>query len=277
MFKGLKRQVKYQTAKVNSKLEERADPKIQLEQAIAEAQNQQRLLMERAATVVARQKQTELQLNRAMDDLAKINQSARQALVLAQQAAAAGDATKAAQYNQAAESFADQLVSLEKRVEDLKQMSLQTAQASEQAKAAVKQSATRYQQQLAERNKLLGQLEQARMQEQLNAATSQLNQSVGSDVPSLEQVRDKIEARYAKAVGTSELGNATVESRMLEVQEAVVGAQAQSRLEQIKAQMALEAGGAAPEPAGSAGTLAAPATGELSMPPGGTEGSSAED
>ena len=268
MFKGLKRQVKYQTAKVNSKLEERADPKIQLEQAIAEAQNQQRLLMEQAATVVARQKQTELQLNRAMDDLAKLNQSTRQALVLAQQAAEAGDASKAAQYNQAAESFADQLVSLENRVEDLKQMSLQTAQASDQAKAAVKQSATRYQQQLAERNKLLGQLEQARMQEQLNAATSQLNQSVGSDVPSLEQVRDKIEARYAKAVGTSELGNATVESRMLEVQEAVAGAQAQTRLDQIKAQMALEAGATDPGPTE---TLAAPATGELARPAGPAE------
>ncbi len=266
MWKGLKRQWKYQSAKINNRLEERADPKIQLEQAIAEAQDQHRLLVEQAANVIARQKRTELQLNRAIDELGKINQSTRQALTLAQQAQAAGDAAKAAQYNQAAEGFANQIVTLEARVEDLKQMSLQTAQATDQAKAAVQQASTRLQGQLAERNKLLNQLEQAKMQEQLNAATNQLSQSVGGDVPSLDQVREKIENRYAKAVGTSELGNATVESRMLEVQQAVVGAQAQSKLDQIRAQMALEPGAAAPasdDPAGSAATLTAGAAGEL--------------
>ncbi|MST33478.1 PspA/IM30 family protein [Acidimicrobiaceae bacterium USS-CC1] len=264
MWKGLKRQWKYQSAKINNKLEERADPKIQLEQAIQEAQEQHRMLVEQAANVIARQKQTELQLNRAMDDLAKTNQSTRQALVLAQQAQASGDAAKAAQYNQAAEGFANQLVAIEQRVQDLKQISLQTAQASDQAKAAVQQNSTRLQQQLAERNNLLNQLEQARMQEQLNAATSQLSQTVGGDVPSLDQVREKIESRYAKAVGTSELGNATVESRMLEVQQAVIGVQAQSKLDQIRAQMQLEAGG----DTGGAGartgaTLEAGASGEL--------------
>ena len=261
MFKGLRRQWKYQTAKINNRLEERADPKIQLEQAIQEVQDQHRLLVEQAANVIARQKRTELQLNRAMDDLGRTNQSTRQALTLAQQAAAAGDTDKAAQYNQAAEGFANQLVAIEQRVEDLKQSSLQTAQASDQAKAAVQQNSNRLQQQLAERNKLLNQLEQAKMQEQLNAATTQLNQTVGSDVPSLDQVREKIEARYAKAIGTSELGNATVESRMLEVQQAVVGAQAQSRLDQIRAQMALETAGQGA--AGAALAPGAPATGEL--------------
>ena len=261
MFKGLRRQWKYQTAKINNRLEERADPKIQLEQAIQEVQDQHRLLVEQAANVIARQKRTELQLNRAMDDLGRTNQSTRQALTLAQQAAAAGDTDKAAQYNQAAEGFANQLVAIEQRVEDLKQSSLQTAQASDQAKAAVQQNSNRLQQQLAERNKLLNQLEQAKMQEQLNAATTQLNQTVGSDVPSLDQVREKIEARYAKAIGTSELGNATVECRMLEVQQAVVGAQAQSRLDQIRAQMALETAGQGA--AGAALAPGAPATGEL--------------
>ncbi len=269
MFKGLRRQWKYQTAKINNRLEERADPKIQLEQAIQEVQDQHRLLIEQAANVIARQKQTELQLNRALDDLGRTNQSTRQALTLAQQAAAAGDTAKAAQYNQAAEGFANQLVAIEQRVEDLKQTSLQTAKASDQAKAAVQQNSTRLQQQLAERNKLLNQLEQAKMQEQLNAATTQLNQTVGSDVPSLDQVREKIEARYAKAIGTSELGNATVESRMLEVQQAVVGAQAQSRLDQIRAQMALEAGGQAAGAALAPGAQAAGELGEGAAPAGG--------
>ena len=42
---------------------ERADPKVQLEQAIAEAQNQHRRLQEQAANVIANQKQGEMRLN----------------------------------------------------------------------------------------------------------------------------------------------------------------------------------------------------------------------
>jgi phage shock protein A len=91
MWKVLKRQWKYLSAKLSGTLEERADPKVQLEQAINEAQDQHRRLVEQAANVVARQKQTELQLNRAMEDLEKTNASTRQALVLAQQSEAKGD------------------------------------------------------------------------------------------------------------------------------------------------------------------------------------------
>ena len=71
---------------------ERADPKVQLEQAITEAQDQQRRLKEQAANVIAHQKQTELRLNRAMGDLEKVNGNARQAVLMADEAAKGGDA-----------------------------------------------------------------------------------------------------------------------------------------------------------------------------------------
>lgn len=245
MWKVLKRQWKYLTAKISGRLDERADPKVQLEQAITDAREQHAKLQEQAANVIARQKQTEIQLNRAIDDLGKVNQSTRQALSLAQQAQSAGDVTKAAEYQQAAEGFANRMVATEKHIADLKTMSLQTAQAAEQAKAAVQQNRVVLEQRLADRQKLLSQLDQAKMQEQLNAAMTDLSKTVGGDVPSLEQVRDKIEARYAKAVGTAELGGATVESRMLEVQQAAMGSEAQARLDQIRAEMGLSAGGAA--------------------------------
>lgn len=242
MWKVLKRQWKYLTAKLSGNLEERADPKVQLEQAINEAQEQHRRLVEQAANVVARQKQTELQLNRAMEELSKTNASTRQALTLAQQAEAKGDTAKAAEYNQTAEAFANRLLANEKQIEDLKQMALQTAQASVQAKAAVQQNSAALQERLGERQKLLSQLDQAKMQEQLNSAMTDLSKSVDHDVPSLDQVRDKIEQRYAKAVGTSELTGATVESRMLEVQQAALGSAASSRLDEIRAQMGITAG-----------------------------------
>jgi phage shock protein A len=55
-------------------------------------------------------------------------------------------------------------------------------------------------------------------------------------------VRDKIEARYAKAKGMAELNEATVESRMLEVEQASMNVEAQARLSQIREQLGLPSG-----------------------------------
>jgi phage shock protein A len=245
----------YLKAKMNSSLNERADPKVQLEQAIGEAQDQHRRLKEQAANVIANQKQTEMQLNRAMADLESSNAKARQAVLMADEAQKRGDTTKASEYTKAAESFATQLVQTEKQVESLKQLSLQSTQAADQAKAAVQQNSALLQQKLAERQKLLSQLDQAKMQEQMNRAMASLSETVGQDVPTLEEVRDKIEARYARALGSAEVQGQTVESRMLEVEQAAMDTEAQKRLEQIKAQLGLAP--AAESPAVGAGEPAA--------------------
>src|SRR5215207_994910 len=104
MFKVLKKWWKYMTAKLSGSFEERADPKIQLEQAISEAQNQHRRLKEQAANVIANQKQSELE---------KLNGNARQALIMASDAQKSGNATKSQQYTSAAETIANQLIQVE--------------------------------------------------------------------------------------------------------------------------------------------------------------------
>ena len=83
MFKALKRWWHYLAAKVSGKLDESADPKVQLEQAIGDAQEQHRRLREQAANVIANQKQAEMGLSRTMGELEKANANARQALVMA--------------------------------------------------------------------------------------------------------------------------------------------------------------------------------------------------
>ncbi len=267
MFRTLRRFWKYLGAKLNSSFNEKADPKVQLEQAITEAQDQHRRLKEQAANVIANQKQTEMRLDRAMDELEKVQANARQAVLMADEAAKSGDASKVAEYTSAAESFANRLIAVESEVEGLKQLALQSSQASDQAKAAVQQNATQLQKRLSERNKLLSQLDQANMQEQVNKAMSSLSETVGQDVPTFDEVRDKIEARYAKAKGASELAESSVESRMLEVEQAAANSEAQARLAQIRAQLGLSPAEAAagqdaalkavpdPEPApGEAGT-----------------------
>ena len=90
MIKLIRRWWKYLTAKLSGDFEARADPKVQLEQAIREAQDQHRRLKEQAANVIANQKQTELRLNRRMEELEKANNQARQALTMADDAAKKG-------------------------------------------------------------------------------------------------------------------------------------------------------------------------------------------
>ncbi len=244
MLRLLQRTWRYLTAALTGKFNEAADPRVQLEQAITEAQEQHRRLVEQAANVIANQKQTELRLNRAMGELEKLNGSARQAVTMAEEASARGDTAKATEYTQAAEAFANRLISTEREVESLKQMLLQSTQAADQAKAAVSQNSMVMQKRLSERQKLLGQLDQAKMQEQLNKAMSSLSETVGQDVPTLEEVRDKIEARYTKALGTSELAGQSVEARMLEVEQHQINNEAQARLAQIKSQLGITSGSA---------------------------------
>jgi phage shock protein A len=256
MIKYLKRQWAYLTAKLTGRFDERADPKVQLQQAMQEAQEQHRRLREQAANVIANQKQTELRLNRALEELGRVNGNARQALVMASDAEKKGDAAKSAEYNAAAEAFANRLIALERDVDDLKALSLQSAQAADQAKAAVQQNATALQRKLSERQKLMSQLDQAKMQEQMNKAMASLSATVGEDVPTFDEVRDKIEARYAKAKGMSELTETSVESRMLEIEQAAANSEAQTRLDEMRVQLGLAA---APEPAAVEAPTPAPA------------------
>ncbi|HQZ34929.1 MAG TPA: PspA/IM30 family protein [Ilumatobacteraceae bacterium] len=240
MIKLFKKWWKYLGAKFNSDFDKNADPAVQLEQALREAQDQHRRLKEQAANVIAGQKQAELRLNAKMTELEKLNATARQALIMASDAQKGGDAAKSAQYTGAAETIANQLIQVEKDVEGLKAMVVDSTQASDQAKAAVQQNGRLLQQKLSEKQKLLSQLDQAKMQEQMNSAMSQLQETVGDDVPTLNEVQQKIEARYAKAKAHSELAGTTVESSMLEIEHATANVEAQSRLSQLRAELGLD-------------------------------------
>ncbi len=251
MIKLFKRWWRYTTARLTGKFEESADPKVQLEQAIKEAQDQHRRLKEQAANIIANQKQTEMRLSRALEDYEKVSANARQAVVMADEANRKGDSTKALEYTQAAEAFANRMIALEREIEDLKELHAQAGQASEQAKHAVAQNAQAMQQKLAERQRLLGQLDQAKMQEQMNTAMAALSETVNDETPSFEQIREKIELRYAKAQGATELAGGSLDTKMFEIEQAAMHNEARGRLDEIRAQLGLPApdggGGAAAE------------------------------
>ncbi|MGZ4559899.1 MAG: PspA/IM30 family protein [Mycobacteriaceae bacterium] len=244
---------KYTMALFSSKVDQYADPKIQIQQAIEDAQRQHQALSQQAAAVIGNQRQLEMKLNRQLGDVEKLGASARQAVILAEDARRQGDEAKAVQYDNTAEAFAAQLVTAEQSVEDLKGLHDQSLQAAAQAKKAVEQNAMNLQQKIAERTKLLTQLEQAKMQEQVSSSLRSMSQlAAPGTTPSLDEVREKIERRYANALGSAELSQDSMEGRMLEVQQVSTQMAGHSRLEQIRASMkseALPAGSGADTPA----------------------------
>ncbi|KAA8740988.1 PspA/IM30 family protein [Corynebacterium tuscaniense] len=234
---------KYLMALFDNKIDEHADPKVQIEQAIGEAQRQHQALSQQAAAVISNQRQLEMQLNRRLADVEKLQSNTRQALQLADKARADGDSQKATEYENAAEAFAAQLVTAEQGVEDTKQLHDQALQQAQQAKQAVERNAMQLQQQVAERSKLLSQLEQAKMQEKVAESLQSMDAITGGNQPNLDQVREKIERRYSKALGQAELAQGSVQGRMAEVEQAGIQMAGHSRLEQIRAEMGqLESG-----------------------------------
>jgi phage shock protein A len=247
---------RYLMALFGAKIDEYADPKVQIQQAIEDAQRQHQALVQQAAAVIGNQRQLEMKLSRTMSEVEKLQSSARQALVIADKMHVEGDQEKAAQYESAAQTFATQLVSGEQSMEDLKTLHDQALSAAGQARKAVENNALVLQQKLAERTKLLSQLEQAKMQETVAKSLEGMSElAAPGNTPSLDEVREKIERRYANAMGRAELASNSVEGRMLEVQKTTLDMAGQSRLEQIRASMAGEQLTAAPSvPAISSGT-----------------------
>ena len=232
---------KYLMALFGARIDEYADPKVQIQQAIEDAQRQHQALVQQAAAVIGNQRQLEMRLSRTLSEVEQVQGSARQALVLADRARAAGDETKAAEYENTAQVFATKLVSSEQAMEDLKTLHDQALGAAAQARRAVENNSMILQQKLAERAKLLSQLEQAKMQETIARSMESVSQlAAPGNTPSLDEVRDKIERRYANALGRAELAQNSVEGRMLEVQKSSLDLAGASRLEQLRASMAGE-------------------------------------
>lgn len=239
MANGFAKAWNYMSAWFGTKVDEKADPKIQIQQAIEDAQRQHARLSQQAAAVIGNQHQLELKLDRQLAQIEDLQAQARQALVLADRSRAGGDEAKASEFEQTAGMLANQLVTAESSAADLKQLHDQSMGAAQQARQAVQDNSTLLQQKLSERTKLLSQLEQAKMQEQVSASLNSMSElAAPSNTPSLEDVRDKIERRYANALGQADLATNSVQGRMLEVRKATTNMAGQARLEEIRASLA---------------------------------------
>jgi phage shock protein A len=238
MANVVRKMYRYLSASANRKIDEKADPRVQIEQAIDEAQKQHRALVQNAAAVVGRQRQLEMRMARQIDDVRNLTESARQALRLSDDARLAGDAATAHRYEQTAQTLAAKLVTSESSLEDMKGLHVQASAAAEQAKRAVEDNSARLEEMLDERTRLLTQIEHTAMQEQVAKSLEAMSPlAPKGDTPTLAEVRDKIEKRQALALGRHELASQGMEARMLEVRRATLDARASDRLAALRREL----------------------------------------
>jgi phage shock protein A len=239
----IKRAWRYLEAALERRLEQAADPRIQIEQAIEEAKRQHALLTQQAAEVVGNERELDIRVNRALDNIERLKASIGQAIRMEDRARREGDAQKAAHYASAAEAIAGRLAGIEVNTAELGELRAKARIASVSARRAIEQNAQILRQKLTERSRLLTELEAIRLQERLNAALGSMGElAPAGDVPTLDQVRDKLDQRYALAMGGAEIAAASINTQLLEVDASVIEQQGLRRLEEIRQSIKLDEG-----------------------------------
>ncbi len=229
------------------KAEGAMNPEIEIEQAIREAREQDQRLRNQAAKVIAHRTTIEQKMESAADSVGEARETAKQALLRAEDAKAKGDAAGVTKWTNAAQSLAMKLQASESNLDSFKQQyEIAVAQADE-AKTAVEQNAMRTSELAAKRIELLGKLEQAKMQETVNDAVESMSATLEIDAPSLSKIEDKIQGRVAEAQAKAEIRQSTPEGAEAELREAVSLARADDKLAELRAELGLDA---APETTG---------------------------
>ncbi|MFQ5947977.1 MAG: PspA/IM30 family protein [Acidimicrobiia bacterium] len=218
------------------------DPEIEIEQAIQEARNQDQQLRNQAAKVIAHRTQLEADIEDTADSVGEAREMAKQALLRAEEAKKAGNQADVDKWTRAAQGLAMKLQAAENNLTGLKGQFQVAVTQAEEAKQATQQNAMRLQELAARRMELLGQLQQAKMQEAVNEAVESISASMEVDAPSLDRVETKIEQKLAEAQARAELREVTPEGAEAELKEAISLSQADAKLEELKAELGLAEG-----------------------------------
>lgn len=234
-----KRWIAYIKSWFRSTSEDLMDPEIEIQAAIDEARSQDQALRNQAAKVIAHKTQLGSQIEKAAEDVGEAKEMAKQALIRADEATKSGDEGGVTKWTQAAQSLAMKLQASENSLASLKEQFATAQTQAEQAKEAVQANAMKVQELSAKRMEMLGSLEQAKMQEAVNSAVQSMTASLSDEGPSLDTVEAKIEQRKAEAMARAELHEATPEGAEAELRKAVNMAEADSKLEELRAELGL--------------------------------------
>ncbi|MGD2101730.1 MAG: PspA/IM30 family protein [Acidimicrobiia bacterium] len=234
-----KRWIAYIKSWFKSTSEDLMDPEIEIQSAIDEAKSQDQALRNQAAKVIAHRTQLEGQIEDAAEAVGEAKEMAKQALMRADEAKKSGDDAGVTKWTQTAQSLAMKLQASENNLSSLKEQFGTAETQAAKAKEAVQANAMKVQELSAKRLEMLGTLEQAKMQEAVNNAVQTMSATVTDDGPSLDSVEAKIEQRKAEAMAKAELHEATPEGAEAELRKAVNMAEADSKLEELRAELGL--------------------------------------
>jgi len=235
----LKRLWGYITTLFKGGAEKLMKPEVEIEQAINEAKKRDQELRNQAAKVVAHRTQLESKMENAADDVGEAREMAKQAILKAEESKSAGDVEGQTKWTKAAQSIAMKLQAAENNLSTLKTQYENASVQADKAKQAVQQNAMRVSELAAKRMELLGSLEAAKMQESVNQAVDAMSNMSDYEMPSLDKIEEKIEKRKAEAMAKAELREATPEGSEMELKEAINMAQADAKLEELKAELGL--------------------------------------
>lgn len=220
--KLLRRANKYAQARAQATMDAHADPKIQLEQAIAGLQEHHRDLEAAAAQVIAQEKMAKMRLLELTQLGARYTKSAM--------------AAKQQGNLDVARTFATKIASIRDQVQALSAQIPQLEQAASDARDAVQESSDQLQQKMTERGAIAAQIDQARMQQQMAASLKQVSDLTrSSDVPSFEEIKQKVAAQYATAQASTELSNLSPEVLEMHARHAELTTEADAILAQLDA------------------------------------------
>ena len=212
----------YAQAKATSEFDTRADPKVQVEQAIAGLQEHHQDLQAAASHVLAQEKVAKMRLADLSTQEARYTKSAL--------------AAKQQGNLDAARTFASKIASLREQIQSLVAQIPQLEEAATDARQAVQESADQLQQKVNEKGTILAQIDQANMQKEMAASLKQVSDLTrSSDVPSLDEIKQKVAGQFAEAQAATELSSTSPEVLEMHAHHAELTSEADQILAELDA------------------------------------------
>lgn len=212
---------RYAQAQAQAQMDAHADAKVQLAQAIGSLQEHHHDVEAAASHVIAQERLAKAQL----------------ATLSAQEARYTASARAAQQQGNidAARSFALRIASLREQIQTLADQVPQLEQAANDARQAVQESSEQLQRKLSERSAILSQIDQANMNREVAANLRAVSDLTAGDVPSLDEIKDKVAAQYAQSQAQAELSSTSPEVQEMHVRHQELTSEADAILAQLTA------------------------------------------
>jgi phage shock protein A len=226
IFKTIRRLLRHLEARVIARLDSLADPRVQVDQAIEESYRRHELLRQQAAIVIAAEHSLRQRLGRVRQDSQRLERAVADAL--------------AAGKEEIAVRLAGRLAVTDTTLSSLETLLPPAVDAAARAHEAVDRSRLELLQSGEERLRLLGRLETAKLLERSTALSIGPALGQDGDVPSLDNVRERIDERWAMAAGSAELAASETDAQLGQLEQLLLEAAGRRRLDEIRDRLRLE-------------------------------------